>query len=170
MAQNIIYSPWEGTKCPWLCLMTTPLLFSVLWLFSFVSAFLISLIKLILWPKLSTDKRQAEDTVGARTVGSCSVSLELWGPWTLSHGLQERGWDVQRDWEGSANAEKPRFMVLWNPELRNTLRRTLKTVEYSLLCQRVQGESVLNKDLDISERPSFLPSFQWSYRDVRVGL
>ena len=21
MAQNIIYSPWEGTKCPWLCLM-----------------------------------------------------------------------------------------------------------------------------------------------------
>ena len=80
MAQNILYSLWEGTKCPWLCLMTTSLLFSVLWLFSFVSAFLTSLIKLILWLKLSMDKRQAEDTVGARTMGSCSVSLELWGP------------------------------------------------------------------------------------------
>ena len=48
-------------------------------------------------------------------------------------------------------------MVLWNPELRNTLRRTLKTVEYSLLCQWVQGESVPNKAPDVSERPRFIP-------------
>ena len=64
MAQNIIYSPWERTKGSWLCLMTTLLLFSLLWLFSFVLAFLISLIKLILWLKFSTGKRQAEDMVG----------------------------------------------------------------------------------------------------------
>jgi len=56
-------SPWEGTKDPWLCLITTLLLLSLLWLFSFVSAFLTSLIKLILWLMFSTDKRQAEDMV-----------------------------------------------------------------------------------------------------------
>ena len=33
------HSPWEGTKYPWLCLMTTLLLFGLLWLFSFVSVF-----------------------------------------------------------------------------------------------------------------------------------
>ena len=38
MAQNIIYSPWEGTQGPWLCLMTKLLLFGLLWLFSFVFA------------------------------------------------------------------------------------------------------------------------------------
>ena len=49
-------------------------------------------------------------------------------------------------------------LLLWNLELQNTPRRTLKTVEYSLLCQRVQGESVPNKDPDVSERPSFIPT------------
>ena len=38
MAQNIIYSSWEGTKSPWLCLVTKLLLLGLLWLFSFVSA------------------------------------------------------------------------------------------------------------------------------------
>ena len=66
MAQNIIYRPWEGTEGPWPCLMAALLLFSLLWLFPFVSAFLISLIKLTFWLKLSTDKRQAEDVVGGR--------------------------------------------------------------------------------------------------------
>ena len=47
--------------------------------------------------------------------------------------------------------------VLWNPESQNTPWRTLKTVEYSLLRQWVQGESVSNKDPDVSERPSFIP-------------
>ena len=49
MAQNIIYSPWGGTKGPWLCGMAKVLLFCLAWLFSFFSAFLTSLIKFILW-------------------------------------------------------------------------------------------------------------------------
>ena len=82
MSQNIIYSPWERTKCPWPCLMTKVLLFSILRLFSFVSAFLTSLIKLILWLKFSTGKRQAENMMGAggrgaRTIWSCSISWRL---------------------------------------------------------------------------------------------
>ena len=64
MSQNIIYSPWERTKGPWLCLMITSLLFSLLRLFSFVSAFLTSLIQLIFWLKFSTGKRMAEDMLG----------------------------------------------------------------------------------------------------------
>ena len=43
--------------------MTTLLLFSLLRLFSFVSIFLTSLIKLILWLKFSTGKRQTKDMV-----------------------------------------------------------------------------------------------------------
>ena len=39
MAQNIIYSPWGGTKGPWLCLVAELLLFSLVGLFSFASAF-----------------------------------------------------------------------------------------------------------------------------------
>ena len=39
--------------------------------------------------------------------------------------------------------------MLWNPESQNT-------VEYSLLRQWVQGESVPNKDPDVSEGPSFI--------------
>ena len=38
MAQNIIYSPWGEIKGPCLCLMSTLLLFGLLWLFSFVSS------------------------------------------------------------------------------------------------------------------------------------
>jgi len=38
MAQNIICSPWGGTKCSWICLMTTLLLFGFPQLFSFVRA------------------------------------------------------------------------------------------------------------------------------------
>ena len=38
MVQNIIYGPWERTQGPWLCLMTTLLLFGLLWPFSFVLA------------------------------------------------------------------------------------------------------------------------------------
>ena len=49
MAQNMICSPWERTKSPWLCLMTTVFLFILLTLFSFVSAFLTLLIELLLF-------------------------------------------------------------------------------------------------------------------------
>ena len=73
MAENIIYSPWEG---PWLCLMTTLLLFSLLRLFSLLSAFLTSLIKLILWLQFSMGRRQAEDVVRGR--GSYSAAPFQW--------------------------------------------------------------------------------------------
>ena len=59
-AQNIIYSPWERTKDPWLCLKSILLLFG----FPLFSHVLISPIKLILWLKFPTDKRQAEDMGG----------------------------------------------------------------------------------------------------------
>ena len=45
-AQNITYSPWEGTKCAWLCLMTKLLLFGLL-SFSLCLHF-ISIIKFLL--------------------------------------------------------------------------------------------------------------------------
>ena len=64
MAQNIICSLWERTKHLWPCLTTMLLLFSLLWLFSFASAFFTFLIKLIFWLQFSRDRRQAEDTVG----------------------------------------------------------------------------------------------------------
>ena len=57
--------------------------------------------------------------------------------------------------------QTPSYEMLWNPELQNTPRRTLKTVEYSLLHQWVQGESVPNKDPDVSERPSFVPPLDY---------
>ena len=49
------------------------------------------------------------------------------------------------------------LLMLWNLESQNTPQRTLKTVEYSLSRQQVQGESVPNRDPDVSERPSFIP-------------
>ena len=42
MAQNIIYSPWGGTKSHWLCLMANLLLFCFAWLF--LSFFIFSLL------------------------------------------------------------------------------------------------------------------------------
>lgn len=39
MAQDIIDSPWGGTKGPWLCFMAKLLLLCLAWLFPFVSAF-----------------------------------------------------------------------------------------------------------------------------------
>ena len=78
MAQNIIYSPWERTKDPELGLMTTLLLFfSLRWLFSFVSAFLMSLIKLVLWLKFSRGKRHGGGWGRARIIESCSVSCPV---------------------------------------------------------------------------------------------
>ena len=42
-------------------------------------------------------------------------------------------------------------------------QRTLKTVEYSLLRQRVQGESVPNKDPNVSERLFYTPHYMTGY-------
>ena len=58
--------------------MTTLLLFSLLWQFSFVSTFLTSLIKLLLWLKFITDKRQGEAVLRtARTMRSCFISIKV---------------------------------------------------------------------------------------------
>ena len=61
MAQNIIYSPWEGTKKE-LCLMVHYYYLQSFDCFSLFLCFLTSLIKFILWLKSPRpDKRQAED-------------------------------------------------------------------------------------------------------------
>ena len=39
MTQNVIYSPWGGTECSWLCLKAKLLLFCLSWLISFLSTF-----------------------------------------------------------------------------------------------------------------------------------
>ena len=63
VAQNIIYSTWRGTKGPWRCLMTiiilSCLLFRCFCIFSFLW------LNLFFYYSFSTDKRQAEDRVGA---------------------------------------------------------------------------------------------------------
>ena len=64
MVQHITYGPREGNKGPWLCSMSILLLFGVLWLFSFVSAFLTSLIELILELKFSHRQKSQEDKEG----------------------------------------------------------------------------------------------------------
>ena len=78
MAQNIFYSPWEGTKGPWLFLVTTLLLFDLLWLFSFVLSFLTSLIKLNSLAKIfHRQKAGRGHRMEARIIGSCSALLLL---------------------------------------------------------------------------------------------
>ena len=163
MAQNITYTPWEGTKCPWLCLRTTLLLFSVLWLFSFVSAFLTSLIKLILWLKLSTDKRQAEDMVGEGQWGPA--------PFHLNSGALELSAMDSRRGDGMNRGTEKGQQMLSNQDSSCCGIRSCEThfgghsrQWSSLLCQRVQGESVPNKDPDVSERPSFTPASTWLVR------
>ena len=94
MAQNIIWSPWGGTKDPWLCLMAKLLLFGPVWLFSFAFVFLffsLLWLNLIFDWSFSTDKRQAEDMGEGRLfwegcIGSCLVTsgvrlsvLSAWG-------------------------------------------------------------------------------------------
>ena len=64
MAQNVIQSLWERIEWPWLCLRTA--LFSLIWMFSFVSTFLTSLVKLMFWLNFSKGKRQAEDMAGGK--------------------------------------------------------------------------------------------------------
>lgn len=48
MSQNIIYSPWGGIKCSWLCLMAKLSLFCLEY-FPFFLHFLTFLIKFVLW-------------------------------------------------------------------------------------------------------------------------
>ena len=67
MAQNINCSPWGGTKCSWICLMTMLLLFGFPQLFSFVCACSHFSDWIYFLASFSTNKRQAEDIAGART-------------------------------------------------------------------------------------------------------
>ena len=52
--------------------------------------------------------------------------------------------------------EESGVRVLWNLESHNTSEDTQDSGE-QFVTQRVQGESVPNKDPDVSERPSFIP-------------
>ena len=76
-------------KGPWLCLMTTLFLFGLLWLFSFVSTFLTSLIKPVFF---SRDKRQAEDMVGRGKDHSVLLcfTLFIFHGWTQEKNLLSR--------------------------------------------------------------------------------
>ena len=106
MAQNIIYSPWERTKSPWLCLMTTLLLFSLLNIltkFSVVSAFLTTLIKFILWLKFSTDKRKADDMVGGGAAGKDHRVLLRFNAGKIED-RRRRGWQRTRWLNGITNS------------------------------------------------------------------
>ena len=75
MAQNIIYSPWGGTKGPWLYLMTNyHYLVSLDWVPLFLHV-LTSLIKLTLRLKLFHGQEAGGGHgVGAGTTGSCFAS------------------------------------------------------------------------------------------------
>ena len=90
---------------------------------------------------------------------SCLVVFDSLRP----HGLQQTGLPCPSPTLGACfklmSIES--VILLWNPESQNTPQRTLKTVEYSLLLQRVQRESVPNKDPDVSGRPSFIPPTAW---------
>ena len=69
------------------------IIWSILAVFSFVSVFLTFLIKLILWLKFSTDKRQAEDMVGWRVGKDQRVLLHIIGAprFTWSHVARHLG-------------------------------------------------------------------------------
>ena len=75
---HLVFSTW--TKGPSLCLMTALLLFGLLWLFSFVSAF-----SHFSDYSFSTDKRQAEDMGwgGARTIRFTTCVQSTWICWSL---------------------------------------------------------------------------------------
>ena len=52
--------------------------------------------------------------------------------------------------------EESSVRVLWNLESHNTSEDTQDSGE-QFVTQRVQGESVPNKDPDVSDKPSFIP-------------
>ena len=58
MGQNAIYSPWEGTKGPWQCVMTKLRVLVLFWLFSFVCIFSPLWLNLLFDESFSTGKRQ----------------------------------------------------------------------------------------------------------------
>ena len=78
MAQNIIYSPWEGTESPWFCLLTTLLLFGLL-LTVFLCFHMFSFLWLNLLFDFPTDKKQAEDVGQGNDHTFLGRSFTCWG-------------------------------------------------------------------------------------------
>ena len=120
MAQNIIYSPWGGTK-------GSPLLNDDYNLvscdcFPLFLHFLTSLIKLVLWLKVLGRQR----AWGIRTVGSCSVSEHLAGPSLLFLWKSILGWDLPVLW-GLANV-MGRTLLRRSRTLRNSLNSEKRIV------------------------------------------
>ena len=138
MVHNIISSPWERAEGPWLCLMTTLLLLSLFWPFSFVSTFLNSLIKLILW---SFPQRAGKGHgTGARNKGFFSFhhpSAENWVKDLLSIALPTREilspqtvLSIRKLAQASyphpseGNTEEARISILWPPEWKLQSQKT----------------------------------------------
>ena len=138
MVQNIISRPWERAEGPWLCLMTTQLLFSLLWPFSFVSTFINSLTKLILW---SFPQRAGKGHgTGARNKGFCSFhhsSAENWVKDLLSIALPTREIlspqsvpptrklaQASYPCPSEGNTEEARISILWPPEWKLQSQKT----------------------------------------------
>ena len=78
-------------RSPWLCLMTKLFVFGLIWLFSLLLYFLISLIKLTHWPKFVYRQRQVESIEG-KDHRPCSISM-VWTYeiyiWTYMNNIYE---------------------------------------------------------------------------------
>ena len=121
MAQNIIYSPWEGAKCRWLCLRTTlSLLFGLLCLFSLVSTWSHFSNYICSLPKVFLQTKCRLRTWGTRTTGSCSLAKagknSQLVPWAsliaqsvnhLSARQETRVWFL--DWEDPLEKEMAKY-------------------------------------------------------------
>ena len=138
MVHNIICSPWERAEGPWLCLMTTLLLFSLFLPFYFVSTFLNSLIKLILW---SFPQRAGKGYgTGARNKGFCSFhhssaenrvkdllsialpTREILSPQSVppTRKLAQASYPCPSE----GNTEEARISILWPPEWKLQSQKT----------------------------------------------
>ena len=74
--------------------------------------------------------------------------------------LVPRGLSISRLYRGPLSGPADRDCCgTWNRKTH--LRGYPKTAEYSLSCQRAQGDSVPNTDPGVSERPSFIPPATW---------
>ena len=73
-------SPWEGIKSPWLCLMTI-VLFGLVWLFTFASAFSLFSDKAYHVAKVLLQTEGRWRMWGGKAIGSCfksALPLLLW--------------------------------------------------------------------------------------------
>ena len=130
MAQNIVYSPWEGTKVPWLCLMTTLSLFGLLWLFSFVSVFLTSLIKLILWLKFVHSQKTGRGQRGLDHKGLLRVTLRSQAAHLLR--FEAPTWLMRLSWDHIVTLQVPNQTQMLQRTSQRLLLRDLLFQEQSI--------------------------------------